>query len=181
MDVARRDLIKMAGVAAVGAAVGNFGGAKMSEAKSSIKLTQAPVIGSKNVTGTKYNGTAAKVYFTKKIDAESLIKMYDLINGEIYGKVGIKLHTGEPHGPNIIPIAMAEALQKHVPDSKFIETNTLYTGGRYTTADHLETLKTNGWNVNLVDIMDADGYVDFPVRGGKHFQKIEMGKKSCKL
>ena len=177
MDVARRDLLKMAGVAAVGAAVGNFGAMKMADAKSTIKLTQAPVVGSKNVTGTKYNGTAAKVYFTKNIDAASLIKMYDLIGSEIYGKVGIKLHTGEPHGPNIIPIAMAEALQKHVPNSNFIETNTLYTGGRYTTADHLETLKTNGWNVNLVDIMDADdGYVEFPVRGGKHFQKIEMGK-----
>ena len=37
---------------------------------------QAPVVGSKNVTGENYVGSAAKVYFTKKIDAEHLIKLY---------------------------------------------------------------------------------------------------------
>ena len=65
MDISRRDLLKMAGVAAVSAAVGTFG-QKVEAAKPSIKLTQAPVIGSKNVTGTNYMGSAAKVYFTKK-------------------------------------------------------------------------------------------------------------------
>ena len=84
-------------------AVGTFGDTKKSEAAPSIKITQAPVIGSKNVTGTKYSGTAAKVYCTKKIDADSLIKIYNCVNGEIFGKVAIKLHTGEPHGPNILP------------------------------------------------------------------------------
>lgn len=104
MDVTRRDLFKLAGTAAVGAVAVKFGGVKkMAAAKSSIKLTQAPVIGSKNVTGTNYTGTAAKVYFTKKIDAENLIKLYNLVNGEIYGKVAIKLHTGEKNGPNILP------------------------------------------------------------------------------
>ncbi len=37
---------------------------------------QAPVIGSKNVTGENYKGTAAKVYFTKVIDSAHLIKLY---------------------------------------------------------------------------------------------------------
>ena len=64
---------------------------------------QAPVVGSKNVTGTNYQGSAAKVYFTKKIDAEHLIKLYKMINENIFGKVAIKLHTGEKHGPNILP------------------------------------------------------------------------------
>ena len=76
MDINRRDLLKMAGAVAVGATVENFGGVKkMAEAKS-INLNQAPVVGSKNVTGTNYSGTAAKVYFTKNIDADSLIKLY---------------------------------------------------------------------------------------------------------
>ncbi|MBE8953885.1 MAG: (Fe-S)-binding protein, partial [Quinella sp. 1Q7] len=64
---------------------------------------QAPVVGSKNVTGTNYAGTAAKVYFTRTIDAAHLIKLYKLINENIFGKVAIKLHTGEKHGPNILP------------------------------------------------------------------------------
>ena len=32
-----------------------------------MKIKQAPVIGSENVTGKNFIGSAAKVYFTKKI------------------------------------------------------------------------------------------------------------------
>ena len=141
-----------------------------------IKLTQAPVIGSKNVTGTNYEGTAAKVYFTKKIDAESLIKLYNLINGEIYGKVGIKVHTGEPHGPNILPRDMVQNFQAQIPDSKIVETNTMYGGARFDTAGHRDTLKVNGWTFCDVDIMDEDGDAKLPVSGGKWFQTLEVGK-----
>lgn len=87
MEVSRRNLIKMAGVMAMTAAVGNI--EKKVEAATAIKISQAPVIGSKNVTGKKYSGTAAKVYFTKKIDAESMIKLYKCVNSEIFGKVAI--------------------------------------------------------------------------------------------
>ena len=83
---------------------------------------QAPVIGSKNVTGENYQGSAAKVYFTKKIDADHLIKLYNMINGEMFGKVALKLHTGEPHGPNILPRDMVQAFQAQVPNSNIIET-----------------------------------------------------------
>ena len=175
MDISRRDLFKMAGVAAVGAAVGQF---KVGEAAHGkiLKLKAAPVVGSKNVTGTNYNGTAAKVYFTDKIDAAHLIKLYGRVNGEIFGKVGIKLHTGEPKGPNILPRDMVKAFQAQVPNSNIIETNTLYTAKRYTTEDHLATIKTNGWNFCDVDIMDADeGYVNFPVHGGFHLKDVAMG------
>ena len=44
------------------------------------------------------------VYLTKHIDAEHLIQLYEKVNSEIRGKVAIKLHTGEPHGSNIIPL-----------------------------------------------------------------------------
>ena len=177
MDITRRDLIKMAGVAAVGATVGNLGGKnKMTEAKNSIKITQAPVIGSKNVTGTNYEGSAAKVYFTKKIDAEHLIKLYKMINENIFGKVGIKLHTGEKNGPNILPRDMVQTFQAQIPNSKIVECNTLYHGDRFTTEGHRETLKVNGWNFCDVDIMDEnDKTVDLPVRNGFHLKEVAMG------
>ena len=178
MDITRRDLFKMAGVTALTAAVGNFSAqpAEAAHGKKILKLNAAPVVGSKNVTGTNYTGTAAKVYFTDKIDADHLIKLYNKINGEIFGKVAIKLHTGEPNGPNILPRDMVKAFQAQVPNSNIIETNTLYVGKRYTTEDHLATLKTNGWNFCPVDIMDADeGYVNFPVRGGFHLSEVAMG------
>ena len=175
MDISRRNLFKMAGVVAVGAAVGNF---NVAEAKSKkiLKLNAAPVVGSKNVTGTNYTGTAAKVYFTDKIDADHLIKLYNMINGEIFGKVAIKLHTGEPNGPNILPRDMVKAFQAQVPNSAIVECNTLYPGARYTTEGHRETLKTNGWTFCDVDIMDEnDETVALPVRNGHHLKEVAMG------
>ena len=137
---------------------------------------QAPVVGSKNVTGTNYIGTAAKVYFTDKIDAAHLIKLYNMINGEIFGKVAIKLHTGEPKGPNIIPRDMAQAFQAQVPNSNIVECNTLYDGARYTTEGHRDTLKINGWTFCDVDIMDEnDEFVNLPVRNGHHLSEVAMG------
>ena len=176
MDISRRELFKMAGVAVVGAAVGHIHVAEAAPSKKILKLKAAPVVGSRNVTGQKFSGTAAKVFFTDKIDAAHLIKLYNMINGEIFGKVGIKLHTGEPHGPNIIPREWVKAFQAQVPDSNIIETNTLYDGARYTTEGHRETLRTNGWTFCPVDIMDEDGGVNLPVRGGFHLQEVTMGK-----
>lgn len=46
-----------------------------------------------------------KVYFTRDINPESLKKMYSLVGQPLSGKVALKLHTGEPHGPNIVPPA----------------------------------------------------------------------------
>ena len=137
---------------------------------------QAPVVGSKNVTGENYTGTAAKVYFTKTIDSAHLIKLYKLINENIFGKVAIKLHTGEKHGPNILPRDMVRDFQAQVPNSKIVECNTLYEGDRYTTEGHRDTLKVNGWTFCDVDIMDEDEKVaDLPVRNPFHLKYVSMG------
>lgn len=166
----RRDFLKLAGLNSAVVATGGL----MSMDKL---LAQAPVIGSTKLeTGMQSVGSHAKVYFTKKIDAQHLIMLYNLINESIYGKVAIKLHTGEKHGPNILPRDMVQALQAQIPNSTIVETNTLYQGDRYTTEGHLETLKVNGWTFCPVDIMDADGTVELPVRGGKHFKTVSMGK-----
>ncbi|MBQ7479040.1 MAG: twin-arginine translocation signal domain-containing protein, partial [Selenomonadaceae bacterium] len=156
-DISRRDFFKMAGIVAAGAAFSNFG--SMGEA-----LAQAPVIGSEDVTKTRSRaGSRAKVYFTKHIDADHLIKLYNRVSENIYGKVAIKLHTGEQHGPNILPCDMVKAFQAYIPNSNIVETNTMYPGDRDTTEKHRETLKVNGWTFCPVDIMDEDGGVMLPV------------------
>ena len=169
MDISRRDFFKLAGTAVVAAA----GGLTFTN-DTHVAMAQAPTVGSKLVK----NGTsgAAKVYFTKTIDSNHLIKLYNMINGEIYGKVGIKLHTGEKNGPNILPRDMVQKFQAQIPNSNIIETNTMYLGDRYTTEGHLETLKVNGWTFCDVDIMDRDGGVAFPVKNGLHLTEVEMGK-----
>ena len=118
----------------------------------------------------------AKVYFTRDISPAGLLKVYQKVNQDIKGKVAIKWHSGEPHGPNIIPVPMVKALQESIPNSNLVETNTLYEGGRDTTEKHRETLKINGWTFCPVDIMDEHGTVMLPVKGGKRFTEMSMGK-----
>ena len=149
-------------------------GAQKEEAPSSLQKT--PVIGSQKVIPSQAWGSVAKVYFSPVIDEASLIKLYKLVNEGIYGNVAIKVHTGEPNGPNILPRPLVAALQKTIPDSAIVETNTLYEGGRYTTGAHRKTLEVNGWTFCPVDILDAEGDVSLPVRDGFHLKEVSMGK-----
>ena len=121
-------------------------------------------------------GNKSHVFFTRDLNGDGLLRVYSKINATIGGKVAIKLHTGEPHGPNIVPREMVIALQQQIPDSCLVETNTFYKGQRNTTAEHRETLKINGWDFCPVDIMDEDGAVMIPVEGGKHFKEMSVGK-----
>lgn len=122
-------------------------------------------------------GGESTVYFTRDLSAEGLRKIFQRVAGPLTGKIGIKLHTGEPHGPNIVPRPWVEALIKSdLPGANIVETNTYYEGGRYTTEAHRETLKTNGWTFCPVDIMDEDGTAPLPVNGGKWFTEMYMGK-----
>lgn len=162
----RRDFLKAAGTAAVGVAAYNLEG---------VRNVFAAGEGIVKVSANGGAGSRAKVYFSKNINAETLIKLYDMINEGIYGKTAIKLHTGEKNGPNILPREMVKAFQAHVPNSNIVETNTLYIHDRDTTAKHRETLKVNGWDFCPVDIMDEEGNVLLPVRGGKHFKEMSMG------
>ena len=109
----RRDFIKATSAATMTAAALNVLGAEAG--KTALISRQAPVVGCENVTGRKMRGTRAKVYFTRTISAESLIALYDRISASIHGKVAVNLHTGERHGPNIIPPAMAKPLLEHSP------------------------------------------------------------------
>ena len=170
----RRDFMKKAGMAAIGMGFAGLsgltagcGGAKAADGKA----TQA----AKAATSAPQSAEKAKVYFTDKIDAEHLIRLYRKINAEIQGKVAIKLHTGEPHGPNILPRDMVQAFQAQIPNSTIIETNTAYGSARRTTEHHRETLETNGWTFSPVDIIDAEGDVNLPVKNGLHLKEVAMG------
>ena len=170
MKLTRRKFMKMAGAAAVGAGLFGLAGisAGCGKAKSSSAKNSA-------VAAEKISGEKSQVFFTKNIDVEHLIQLYDKVNAEIGGKVAIKLHSGEPHGPNIIPPSMVKPFQAHIPNSTIIEANTAYGGARASTNRHIDTLKINGWDVSQVDIIDADGDVNFPVNGGFHLKEVAVG------
>lgn len=123
------------------------------------------------------SGEEAVVYFTRDLSPAGLRRLTARVLGNLTGKIGVKLHTGEPDGPNIIPHDWVRAvIENELPQAVIVETNTYYDGERYTTPQHRKTLEANGWTFCPVDILDEDGTVMFPVRGGKWFTEMSMGK-----
>lgn len=115
----------------------------------------------------------AKVYFTKEITSESLIKIYEKLGVNLQGKVGIKISTGEPGGNNYLKPELINGLINKL-NATIIECNTAYSGRRNTKIDHLEAAREHGF-VN-VDIMDGDGEMKIPLQNGKHLSYDIVGK-----
>lgn len=133
--------------------------------------------GNRYVPYVERKGNESIVYFTRDLSEEGLKKICQRVSENLTGKVGVKLHTGEKNGPNIIPRPWVKGLVEDLlPGAAIIETNTYYEGDRYTTEQHRETLKVNGWTFCPVDIMDEDGTVMLPVKDGKWFTEMSMGK-----
>lgn len=123
------------------------------------------------------DGGTATVYFTRDLSADGLRKAFARVGSTLHGRVAVKLHTGEPHGPNIIPRPwVRELMEKNLPGATIVETNTYYDGDRFTTEQHRQTLRVNGWDFCPVDILDENGTADLPVRGGKWFDAMSMDR-----
>lgn len=132
--------------------------------------------GNRYVPYDKRSGEKSVVYFTRDLSPEGLKKIYDRVSEGITGKVAIKLHTGEAEGPNIIPRPWVKELyNEKLSGATIVETNTFYEGSRYTTEAHRKTLEVNGWTFCPVDIMDEEGTVTLPVKGGKWFDEMSHG------
>lgn len=174
----RRNFVKMAGIAMATAVAGSLWQDKTSlaetaDAPAAPKATEG---GDHYVAPSQRQGGEAVVYFTRDLSAAGLLKAYDAIAQNMTGRVGIKLHTGEPHGPNIIPRPWVKTLiAEKLPKANIVETNTYYQGARYTTAEHRKTLAVNGWDFAPVDIMDEEGTAMLPVKGGKWFTEMSVG------
>ncbi len=145
-------------------------------------MTQTADTPKSGTDGNKYvpyedrKGNESIVYFTRKLSAAGLMEAYAQVSGNICGRVGVKLHTGEQHGPNIIPRSWVKALMENDREgATIVETNTYYEGDRYTTELHRRTLEVNGWTFCPVDIIDEEGTTMLPVKGGKWFGEMSMG------
>ena len=119
----------------------------------------------------------AKVYFTKEITPESVIKMYEKIGKELLGKVAVKLHSGEQGNQNYIRPEFVKAIVERV-NGTVVECNAAYEGARNSTEKHKKLIEDHGWTKYFdVDIMDADGddmVLDIP--NGKVLKQNFVGK-----
>ena len=105
----RRKFVKLAGAAVAMAALPGCAtfaadavekdkGAKEQVGKAKVAGTG----GEHYIPYSERQGAESVVYFTRDLSAAGLLKLYDRVKDNLGGKVAIKLHTGEPHGPNII-------------------------------------------------------------------------------
>ena len=141
------------------------------------KQAVAGTDGDKYIPYENREGQESVVYFTANLSAEGLLRIFDKVGAHLTGKVGIKLHTGEKDGPNIIPRPWVKKLvDERLSSAAIVETNTYYEGDRYTTPQHRETIAVNGWTFCPVDIMDEDGDVSLPIPGGKWLTELSVGK-----
>lgn len=176
-ELTRRDFLKLAGAAAAVTALPGYAGAAEKNDGGQASAKKPGTGGDKYLPYDKRTGPEAFVYFTRDLSAAGLLKVFDRVKGALAGKIAVKLHTGEPEGPNIIPRPwVKELLAERLPNATIVETNTYYNYGRYTTEDHRKTLETNGWTFAPVDIIDAEGTALLPVPHGKWFKEMSVGK-----
>lgn len=118
----------------------------------------------------------SKVYFTKEITPESLIRIYEALGVELPGKVGVKVSTGEDGAKGYLKADLIAPFVKKL-NGTIIECNTAYEGARNTAKEHMEVAEKHGFtSFAPVDIMDAEGDFKIPVKNGKHLKYDLVGK-----
>lgn len=70
----------------------------------------------------------SKVYFTKEITPESLVKLYEILGVKLEGKVCVKVHSGEPGNQNFLHPEFFKPIVDLV-NGTICECNTAYDGG----------------------------------------------------
>ena len=117
----------------------------------------------------------SKVYFTKEITPESIVKMYDILGVELKGRVAIKIHSGEEGNQNFIGPEFIKPICEHV-NGTIVECNTAYDGARTNNEDHDKLMESHGWTKYFdVDIMDRDGSITLDIPNGKVIKENYVG------
>ena len=118
---------------------------------------------------------AAKVYFTKEITPQAMIKMYEAMGVKLPGKVAVKLHSGEVGNQNFLRPDFMKPMIDYVQGT-IVECNTAYEGKRNTTEEHWETMKLHGWTeIAKGDILDENGELELAVPNGRRIRKNYVG------
>lgn len=121
----------------------------------------------------------AKVYFTKDITPESVLRLYKALGVNLPGKVAVKVHSGEPGNQNFLRPDFWRDMINYVGGT-VVECNTAYAGKRNTTEAHLETFHNHGWDEFPIEILDAEGPDTILEMKGNVIQKNYVGKGMAK-
>lgn len=119
----------------------------------------------------------SKVYFTKNITPETIVKIYETLGKKLDGKVAVKLHSGEQGNQNYLKPQFVKNIVEHV-NGTVVECNTAYDGARNSTEKHNKLIEEHGWtkyfNVDILDSQGPDMKLDTP--NGKVIKENFVGK-----
>ena len=118
----------------------------------------------------------SKVYFTKELTPEAVVKMYKALGIELKGKVAVKVHSGERGNQNYLKPEFMKPMIDYV-NGTVVECNTAYDGARDTTEKHMKLMEEHEWSKYFnVDIMDSKGELELEIPNGKVIKKNYVGK-----
>lgn len=116
-----------------------------------------------------------KVYYTKEITPEGLVRVYQALSVKLPGKIGVKVSTGEAGAKGYLKADLIGPFVKSL-NGTIVECNTAYDGKRNTVHDHLKVAEEHGFTSFAdVDILDADGEFKIPFERGKHLKYDIVG------
>lgn len=117
----------------------------------------------------------SKVYVTREISPESLVRIYQALGRKATGKVAVKISTGEAGNNNYLKPSLISPLVKEV-NGTIVECNTAYAGKRGTAEEHRKIISQHGFDkIAKVDIMDAEGEMKIPVKDTAHIKYDIVG------
>ena len=119
----------------------------------------------------------SKVYFTKEITPDSLIKVYESLGVELDGNIGIKVSTGEAGSKGYLKSSLIGSLVNKL-NGTIIECNTAYPGKRTDAINHMKVAEEHGFTAigKGIEIMDGIGEFKIPVKNGKHLKYDIVGE-----
>lgn len=117
----------------------------------------------------------SKVYVTREITPESLVKIYKALGRKAEGRVAVKISTGESKKTGYLRPEFIKGLVEEV-NGTIVECNIAYAGTRNTTEAHWKTIKDHGFlDFFPVDIMDEDGDMMIPIKDKTHMKYNIVG------
>ena len=130
----------------------------------------------------------SKVYLTREISPESLVRIYKALSVPAKGRVAVKMSTGEGSNPNYLKPELVKNLIFEV-DGTIVECNTAYGNSpadkkddRNTSENHWKVIERHGFTKYFpVDIMDEYDEIRIPVKDQSHIKYDIVGGHMANL